>query len=157
MKCFIYCKLFIFEVNRFIYENKCRNERLAELLRLMRICETKGSGWDKSVFTVEAFKLAAQNFRVGNYKTSVVISGTQTFEQMSKPDKIRACSQHVALKYVMNESATNQTLRERFKLSEAKTSSVSQVIGYISKEEVIKIDKPTGGGRKFARYLSYWT
>ena len=75
---------------------------------------------------------------------------------MSKPDKIRACYQHVALKYVMNEPATNQTLRERFKLSEAKTSSVSQVIGYTSKEEMIKVDEAAGGGRKFARYLPYW-
>ncbi len=146
----------ILEVDRFIDENKCRNERLAELLRLMRICEAKGSGWDKIVFAVEAYQLAAPDFRVSNYKTSVVISGTQTFEQMSKPDKIRACYQHVALKYVMNEPATNQTLRERFKLSEAKTSSVSQVISYTSKEEMIKVDEAAGGGRKFARYLPYW-
>jgi ATP-dependent DNA helicase RecG len=48
---------------------------------------------------------------------------------MSKPDRIRACYQHCALKYVSNERMSNQSLRERFRLPESKAATASQVIG----------------------------
>lgn len=146
----------LLETDRFIDENRCRNERLADLFRQFRICEIKGSGWDKVVTCVETAQLAAPDFRITGNKTSVVLSGYKTFQEMTKTDRIRACYQHVALRYVMHETATNQTLRDRFKLPEDKTSSISAVISQAVKASKIKIDEAAGGGRKYARYLPYW-
>ncbi|MBO4633722.1 MAG: putative DNA binding domain-containing protein [Lentisphaeria bacterium] len=146
----------LLETDRFIDENQCRNERLADMLRLFGICEVKGSGWDKIVTYVEAAQLAAPDFRVTANKTSVVLSGYKTFQEMTRTDRIRACYQHVALRYVMHEAATNQTLRDRFKLPEDKASTISAVMGQAVKESKIKVDEAAGGGRKYARYLPYW-
>jgi ATP-dependent DNA helicase RecG len=72
------------------------------------------------------------------------------------PTLIPAFSQHCALKWVMSERMTNQTLRERFHLPESKVASVSQVIAAAIDAKMIKADEKVGGSRKFARYLPFW-
>jgi predicted HTH transcriptional regulator len=51
---------------------------------------------------------------------------------------------------------TNQTLRERFKLPESKSSLVSQIISATVDADLIKQDVKSGGSRKFARYIPIW-
>ncbi|HMP59002.1 MAG TPA: hypothetical protein PKD86_06575 [Gemmatales bacterium] len=51
---------------------------------------------------------------------------------------------------------TNQTLRQRFKLSESKSATVSQVIAAAIDAGRIKLDEEAGASRKWARYLPYW-
>ncbi len=57
---------------RFVDEYKSRNERLADLMRRMGICEEKGSGIDKVVFSTEYYQLPAPDFRVTPVHTTVV-------------------------------------------------------------------------------------
>src|SRR5690606_22396784 len=104
------------KVERFIDEFRSRNERLAELMRRMRLCEEKGSGIDKVVHLAEAYQLPAPDCRTSETRTLAILFAHQDVAEMSKSDRIRACYQHCALKYVSNERMSNQTLRERFKL-----------------------------------------
>jgi ATP-dependent DNA helicase RecG len=60
---------------RFIDEYQSRNERVADLMRRMGICEEKGSGVDKVVQAAEAYQLPAPDFRVSELRTSVVLFG----------------------------------------------------------------------------------
>jgi len=143
-------------VERFIDGYQSRNERLADLMRRMRICEEKSSGIDKVVHAAEVYQLPAPDFRTGHRRTVVVIFGPRDFEEMDRDDRIRACYQHCALKWVMGERMTNQSLRERFHLAESKSASVSQVIAAAIETGVIKPDEKVGASRKFARYLPYW-
>lgn len=108
--------------DRFIDEYRSRNERLADLMRRLGVCEEKGSGVDKVIQAAEVYQLPAPDFRVGEVRTSVVLFAHKDFEQMDKSDRIRATYQHCCLRYVMNEKMTNQSLRERFKLPEKKPS-----------------------------------
>lgn len=103
--------------DRFIDEYQSRNEVLADLMRRLGICEEKGSGIDKVVQEAEAYQLPAPDFRVGEHRTSVVLFAHLEFDEMDRNNRIRACYQHCCLRYVMNEQMTNQSLRERFKLS----------------------------------------
>ena len=52
-------------VERFIDGYQSRNERLADLMRRLHICEEKSSGIDKVIYTVEAYQLPAPDFRAG--------------------------------------------------------------------------------------------
>lgn len=113
---------------RFIDGYQSRNERLADLMRRMGICEEKSSGIDRVVQAAEAFQLPAPDFRSAHRRTIVTIYGPKDFEDMDRDDRIRACYQHCVLKWVMSERMTNQSLRERFHLPESKSASVSQVI-----------------------------
>ncbi len=143
-------------VDRFIDGYKSRNERVADLMRRMHVCEEKSSGIDRLVQAAEAFQPPAPAFRVGLRRTIVVIFGPKPFEDMDRDDRVRACYQHCSLKWVMSERMTNQTLRERFHLSEAKVASISQVISAATDAKLIKLDEKAGGSRKFARYLPFW-
>lgn len=143
-------------VERFIDGYQSRNERLADLMRRMGICEEKSSGIDKVVRAAEVYQLPAPDFRAGHRRTIVTIFGPKDFEDMGRDDRIRACYQHCALKWVMSEQMTNQSLRERFHLPENKSAIVSQVIAATIHAGLIKLDEKVGASRKYARYLPFW-
>ena len=130
----------IVPVNRFIDGYQSRNERLADLMRRFGVCEEKSSGIDKVVKAAEAFQLPAPDFRAGFERTQVVIYGPKPFEEMDRNDRIRACYQHASLKFVMGERMTNQSLRERFHLPEAKSAIISQIIAATEDAGLIKTD-----------------
>jgi predicted HTH transcriptional regulator len=143
-------------VERFIDGYQSRNERLADLMRRLGICEEKSSGIDKVVQAAEVYQLPAPDFRSGHRRTIVTIYGPRDFEDMGREDRIRACYQHCVLKWVMSERMTNQTLRQRFHLPESKSASVSQVIAATIEAGLIKPDEKVGGSKKYARYLPFW-
>lgn len=142
--------------DRFIDEYQSRNERLADLMRRMGICEEKGSGVDKVIDATEVYQLPAPDFRVGERHTTVVLFSHKSFEEMDRKDRIRACYQHCCLRYVMNERMTNQSLRDRFKLPEDKTATISQVIADAVEANLIKLDDSSTASRRYARYLPFW-
>lgn len=146
----------IVPVERFIDGYQSRNERLADLMRRMGICEEKSSGIDKVIHAVEAFQLPAPDFRAGHNRTVVVIQGPKEFDAMDRNDRVRACYQHCALKWVMSEPMTNQSLRERFHLPESKSAIASQIIALATEAGLIKLDEKVGTSRKFARYVPFW-
>ncbi|MEH2235290.1 ATP-binding protein [Nostoc sp.] len=144
------------QVERFIDENRSRNEQLAYLMRLFGICEEKGSGIDKVISAAEDFQLPAPDFRVGDTRTTAVLFAHQDFAHMSKSDRIRACYQHCCLLYVSNQQMSNQTLRERFGLSESRTATVSLIIGATKEAGLIKADESESTSTRYARYLPFW-
>jgi len=146
----------IVPAERFIDGYESRNERLAELMRRMGICEEKGSGVDKVIQAVEVYQLPAPSFYSHLRRTQATIFGPKNFEEMDREDRVRACYQHSALKWVMGERMTNQSLRDRFKQPESKSAVVSQVIAATIEAGLIKQDEKVGGSRKFARYLPFW-
>lgn len=146
----------IVPIERFIDGYQSRNERLADLMRRMGICEEKGSGVDKVIQAVEVYQLPAPDFRAGFKRFSVLLSAPRDFETMDRNDRIRACYQHCCLKWVMSESMTNQSLRDRFHLPESKSAIVSQIIALSIEAGSIKSDEKIGASRKFARYLPFW-
>lgn len=145
-------------VDRFIDEYRSRNERLADLLRRMGICEEKGSGIDKVVAAAEAFQLPAPDFRAGALRTTAVLFAHQEFADMGRADRIRACYQHCCLLYVSNRKMSNQSLRERFRLGESNSATVtaSQVIGATKDAGLIKLADSEGTSNRYARYLPFW-
>lgn len=146
----------IVPVERFIDGYQSRNERLADLMRRMRVCEEKSSGIDKVVQAAEVYQLPAPDFRTSHRRTVVVIFGPKDFDAMDRDDRVRACYQHCCLKWVMSERMTNQSLRERFHQPESKTTIISQIIAAAIEAKVVKPDEKVGGSRKYARYLPIW-
>jgi len=146
----------IVPVERFIDGYESRNEDLARMMRRLGICEEKSSGIDRVIHEAEVYQLPAPEFHAGHQRTVVTIYGHRDFEQMDRGDRTRACYQHCALKWVMSERMTNQSLRERFGLPESKSAIVSQVIAAAMESGLIKPDEKVGASRRFARYLPFW-
>lgn len=143
-------------VERFIDGYQSRNERLADLMRRMRICEEKSSGIDRVVHAAEAYQLPAPDFRAGHRRTVVTIYGPRPFDEMDRDDRVRACYQHCCLRYVMGEKMSNQTLRDRFKLPEERAETASRIIRDCTDAKLIKLDNPESGSKRYARYLPFW-
>lgn len=143
-------------VERFIDEYRSRNEQLADLMRRLGICEEKGSGIDKVVQAAEIYQLPAPDFRVGETRTIAILFAHQEFSEMSKADRVRACYQHTCLQYLSNKRMSNQTLRDRFKLPESKSATVSLVISAAKEDGLIKPDDSDTGSTRYARYLPFW-
>lgn len=143
-------------LERFIDEYRSRNERLADLMRRLHICEEKGSGIDKVVDAAEAFQLPAPDFRAGELRTTAVLFAHKEFADMSRNDRVRACYQHCCLQYVSNRKMSNQTLRERFRLAEGKVAMVSQVITATRETGLVKLDESGSTSNRYARYLPFW-
>lgn len=141
---------------RFIDEYQSRNELLADLMRRLGFCEEKGSGIDRVVHLSEVFQLPAPEFMVQEIHTKVIMFSYLTLNQMDKNDKIRACYQHAALRYVSNEKMTNQSLRERFQIDEKNSAIASRIIKDTLDAEVIKLDDPSSSSRKYAKYIPFW-
>jgi ATP-dependent DNA helicase RecG len=146
----------IVPIERFIDGYQSRNERLADFMRRFGICEEKSSGIDRVVRDAEFYQLPAPDFKAMHQRTLVTIYGPRDFEDMNRDDRMRACYQHCALKWVMSENMTNQSLRERFHLPEAKSAIVSQIISSTIDMGLIRLDDKIGSSRKYARYLPFW-
>ena len=143
-------------VERFIDEYRSRNERVADLMRRLGICEEKGSGVDKVVKAVEAHQLPPPDFRVGEVRTTAVLFSYKEFEKLDRNERVRAAYQHCCLHYVSNEQMTNQTLRERFGLPANKAESVSRTIRDAVEQNKIKIADPEQSSLRYRRYIPYW-
>jgi ATP-dependent DNA helicase RecG len=141
---------------RFIDGYQSRNERVADLMRRLRICEEKGSGIDKVINAVEVFQLPAPDFRVSDHRTIAVLFAHKAFEKMDRDERVRAAYQHCCLRYVMNQRMTNQSLRERFKLPESKSETISRVIRDALDAGRVKGEYPTSRSKKYARYVPFW-
>lgn len=146
----------IVPLERFIDGYQSRNERLADLMRRFGICEEKSSGIDRVIQAAEVYQLPAPDFRASHRRTAVTLYGPKPFEEMDRNDRVRACYQHCALKWVMAEKMTNQSLRERFHLGEDKAAIASQIIAAATEAGLVKPDESVGKSRKFARYLPFW-
>jgi len=140
----------LIEVDRFIDDYKSRNEKLADIMRRLGICEEKSSGIDKVVNAAEVYQLPAPDFRVGAHRTTVVLFAHINIDDLSRKDRIRGCYQHCCLRYVMNERMSNKSLRERFKLSEKKVALISRVIADTLDAGMIKLDDPENTSRRHA-------
>ena len=146
----------IVPVERFIDGYQSRNERLADLMRRFGICEEKSSGIDRVIESAELMQLPAPEFLTGHKRTTVVIYGPRAFREMNGSDRVRACYQHCVLQYVLRKQMTNQSLRERFGLSEGSSNTVSQIITATMEQGLVKNDPNAPESRRYARYIPIW-
>ena len=69
---------------------KSRNEKLAELMRRLRMCEELGTGWDKIAISCELFQLPAPQITAFKDSTRVVLYSEIPFSNIPPADKLWA-------------------------------------------------------------------
>lgn len=117
------------EAERFLdLPPRSRNEALASLMRRMGLCEEQGTGIDKVIGSVEFHQLPPPDFRTEETAVRAVLYAPRRFADMTPDERVRACYQHAALKYVSGERMTNATLRGRFGIDSRNSAQVSTVI-----------------------------
>lgn len=133
---------------------KSRNEKLASLMRRLRMCEELGTGWDKIVISCELQQLPTPNIRIYDENTKVTLFSKMDFFDMPTEDKLWACYMHACIKYIQNEFLTNSSLRERFGLEEHSSASISRLIKDACDKHYIKKLEDTAP--KHSKYVPIW-
>ncbi len=133
-----------------------RNESLASAFRLYRICEERGTGFQKVVASIELYGLPPLVMTPMENAFRVTLYAPRSFADMSQSERIEACYQHAVLQYISSQTMTNTTLRGRFKLHEKQRNQITNLLSAAVEAGRIK-RKDEGAGNKFAEYLPYWT
>jgi ATP-dependent DNA helicase RecG len=132
-----------------------RNEALASSFRRFRICEERGSGFQKVAMFVELFGMPPIVFSPMENAFRVTLYAPKSFAKMSIVERVEACYQHAVLQHISSKTLTNSSLRERFKISDKKSNQITNLISEAMERGRIK-RKDQSGGKKFAEYIPYW-
>lgn len=143
-------------IERFIDEDLARNDRLSELFRRLKICERRGSGIDNVIKIVEDSELPPPEFRQSDIHTTAILYAHKELSEMDREARVRACYQHACLRYTIRERLTNASLRERFKLPEQKTETVSRIIREAVAAGKIKLADPDISSNRYRSYIPFW-
>jgi predicted HTH transcriptional regulator len=132
-----------------------RNEALASSFRRFRICEERGSGFQKIASFVELFGMPPIVFSPLENAFRITLCAPKSFANMSIVERVEACYQHAVLQHLSSKTLTNSSLRERFKINEKKSNQITNLISEAMDRGRIK-RKDQSGGKKFAEYIPYW-
>ena len=134
---------------------KSRNEKLASLMRRLKMCEELGRGWDRMVLACGAQHLPAPRIEVFQENTKVTLFSEISFSNISMEDKLWSCYLHACLMYIQGDALTNKSLRERFNVSETSAGSISRLIKEaISQGKIKALDPDTA--KRYMRYIPIW-
>ncbi len=134
---------------------RSRNESLASVMRLVGICEERGSGVDKVVFETEMYQLPAPAFEVVGGSTRASLFAPRPLAGMDREDRVRAVYLHACLRYVQREHMTNTTLRQRFGIDPKNSAIASRLLKEALAAGVIRLEDPAAAP-KLRRYVPHW-
>lgn len=132
-----------------------RNEKLAALMRQLKMCEEAGSGWDKIVISSELMRLPAPRIVVFEDNTRVTLFSHVPFTNISQEGKLWSCYLHACIKYIQEEQLTNSSLRERFGLPESSSGVVSRLIKEAIEKRLLKAFDPNTA-KRYMKYIPIW-
>lgn len=132
---------------------RSRNEALAALMRRMRLCEEQGTGIDKVIVAVELHQLPAPDFRTEGEAVRAVLFAPRKFADLTADERIRACYQHAALKYLSGQRMKNATLSERLGIDPQNAAQTSGVIKQAIKKGLIR---SADSAHPRAGYVPFW-
>ena len=134
---------------------KSRNEKLASLMRRMKICEELGRGWDRMVLACEAQFLPAPRIEMFEESTKVTLFSEMEYRNISPEDRMWSCYLHACLMYIQGDTLTNASLRDRFGLKDSSAGSISRLIKDAVDKKLIKALDPQTA-KRYMRYVPIW-
>ena len=132
-----------------------RNEELANLFKKIGLVESRGSGIDKIVITLEEENLPAPDISSKGDNTVLTLYERKKLIDMNDKERINAIYYHAAILFVENDYLTNYSVRKRFGLSDKQSSLASKVISLAVQSKLIKPYNEEAGN-KFMQYIPFW-
>lgn len=138
---------------------RSRNEDIAALMRRMKICEERGTGWDKIAMSCELMELPSPRIRGYDTGTRVTLYSERPFARISMEDREWACYMHACLRYINEDTTstymTNSSLRQRFGLGQQSQPLISKLIKRTMEMKLIKPLDPSTAPR-YMKYIPIW-
>ncbi|MGN0097721.1 MAG: ATP-binding protein [Candidatus Methanomethylophilaceae archaeon] len=132
-----------------------RNRYLPACMRMMKMCEEMGSGWDRMVERCEELFLPAPRLETEEAFTRVTLFCERSYTKMSKEDRLWACYLHACSLHKNGKRMTNSTLRSRFGLESKDTVAMSRLLSSACDEGLIKVYDEEANTRGKS-YIPFW-
>jgi len=146
----------LIDAERFIdHPTSSRNEKFADLMRRLGICEKRGSGMDRVFDEIEKIKLPPPHIKITDQHTVITLYGPKKFVDMPKDARIDACYWHSVLCVEKNDFMTNKSLRKRFGLTDKQSKTATNIIKDAIEKRMIKpkeLDQP----KNRSKYVPFW-
>lgn len=144
------------EVNRIIdTAPHSRNENMASFLRIVRICEERGSGFDRMEEGMSELRIPAPKVETGEDFARTKLYWYKSLSDWNREDKIRTCYLYTCYCYINEIEVANAALRERFGVEEKNKAIVSRIIKDTREAGYIKLSDENASP-KMRRYVPYW-
>lgn len=136
---------------------RSRNERIAAMMRRVKLCEELGSGWDKIVESCERGMFPVPTVYSDDNGTRVVLTAPTPYANMSTEERLWNCYMHACSCFSKGGYLTNASLRERFGLetNNSNTVQMSNLIKEAKYKNLIKTVDENTSTRMF-RYVPFW-
>ena len=135
---------------------RSRNERIAQSMLLLNLCERRGSGVDRAIEAVEKMFLPPVKFQTLDDYTRVTLFPQKSLSEMTKREKIMACYQHACLMWEDNETITNQSIRDRFKLNKNQAPTATRILADTVEAGFIKSSDDEFQSKKYSSYVPFY-
>ena len=132
-----------------------RNEKMADFLRLVHICEVRGSGFDRMEEGMRDWKIPAPKVETGEDFCHTMFFWHESLSKWTKEEKIRTCYLYVCYCYVNGDEVSNTTIRGRFGIAESNKAMASRIIKDTIEAGKIKLKDPNAAV-KMRKYVPYW-
>lgn len=137
-------------------EPMSENELLASFLRRVGIGDSRGTGFDKMEAALEEQGMLSLNVRQTPNHVSTMLYAYKPFGKWTIEEKLNAIYMHACLRYYsMGKNLTNESLRERFQLSDKDKYTISRLIKVAVERGRIKMLDPNASDKNRS-YIPYW-
>ena len=144
------------DVNRIIdTAPHSRNEAMASFLRIVRICEERGSGFDRMEEGMSELLIPAPKVETGEDFARTKLYWYEGLSYWTKEDKVRTCYLATCYNYVNEIEVSNSVLRKRFGVEEKNKAIISRIIRDTLEADLIKLADETAAP-KMRKYVPYW-
>ena len=148
--------ILLVDVNRVIdTAPHSRNENIASFLRIVHICEERGSGFDRMEEGMGELRIPAPKVETAEDFCRVKLYWYQSLNDWSKEDKIRTCYLATCYFYVNEIEVSNAVLRDRFGVDVKNMAIISRIIKATLTAGFIKL-ADENAALKSRRYVPYW-
>lgn len=136
---------------------RSRNEKVATMMRRVKLCEELGSGWDKIVESCEKGIFPVPTVYSDDNGTRVVLTAPTTYTEMNIGERLWNCYMHACSCFSKGGFLTNSSLRDRFGLERNNTNMVrmSNLIAEAKTRNLIKVVDENTSTRMY-RYVPFW-
>ena len=132
-----------------------RNEAIASFLRIVKICEERGSGFDRMEEGMSDLKIPAPKVETGDNFSRQKLYWYENLNEWTREDKIRTCYLSTCYNYINEIEVSNGVLRERFGIEDKNKALMSRIIKDTMDEGLIKLVNENAAP-KMRRYKPYW-
>lgn len=134
--------------DRFVdYPPTSRNQKMADELFKLGICEKRGTGWDKVAEETGKLKYPAPTVSATERHTVVTLMKQKTLTSMTQEEKIWSIYINACFLWVEQVYTTNSTVRELFDIDEGNKAMASRLLSQAVEAGKIKIFDEDAGSR----------